>query len=114
MDSWTNKMGYPVVTVIRDYANGKAEVSQVNPIWFPAFRGLMVVVFSQQRFLLRKSDSSNDITDYLWHIPLTYTSNFAEPTKTNWLPVNANSTLIAALGVNSGQWVIFNVGQVGK
>lgn len=30
MDTWTDKMGYPVVTVTRNYQTGHAEVFQVN------------------------------------------------------------------------------------
>lgn len=30
MESWTNKMGYPVVTVTRNYQTGKCVVTQVG------------------------------------------------------------------------------------
>ena len=30
LDTWTYKMGYPVITVTRDYATGGALVSQVS------------------------------------------------------------------------------------
>ena len=30
MDTWTYKMGFPVITVTRDYTTGAATVEQVN------------------------------------------------------------------------------------
>lgn len=32
MDTWTYKMGYPIIKVTRDYATGGAQVTQVNDL----------------------------------------------------------------------------------
>ena len=63
MDTWTLQMGFPVVTVTRDYqANGGAELRQ-------------------DRFLLADPDTLiEDKHNYMWWVPI----NYAEPGKGNF------------------------------
>ncbi|QQP51047.1 Aminopeptidase [Caligus rogercresseyi] len=56
MDTWTLQMGFPVLTIIRDYEYG-------------------IIELYQERFLLSESGKSNDTHDYQWAIPIT----FAQP-----------------------------------
>ncbi|KZS09066.1 Aminopeptidase N [Daphnia magna] len=93
MNTWTLKMGYPIVTVTRDYATSAATVSQ-------------------ERFLLRSNPDSTDETVYRWWIPLTYTSDFSQPQKSSWLAFEQPAIQISNVGA-SNRWVIFNVDQVG-
>ncbi|KAI9551913.1 hypothetical protein GHT06_022250 [Daphnia sinensis] len=92
MDTWTYKMGFPFITVTRDYQTGGANVKQ-------------------ERFLLRKSNDSTDPIVYQWWVPLTYTSDFTQAAKRDWLPVSQVSKPLTNLGAASNQWVIFNVEQ---
>jgi aminopeptidase N len=92
MDTWTLKMGYPVVTVNRNYVDGSATVTQ-------------------ERFLLRKA-TTNDSTVYLWWVPITYTSDFRTP-KSTWLTNNQSTLKLDNLEVGPNHWVVFNVDEVG-
>lgn len=65
----------------------------------------------QERFLLRKSNDSTDPIVYQWWVPLTYTSDYTQTAKRDWLPVNQVSKPLSNLGAAANQWVIFNVDQ---
>ncbi|XP_063230526.1 uncharacterized protein LOC134535382 [Bacillus rossius redtenbacheri] len=97
MDTWTTQMGYPLVTVTRDYSTG-------------------VVTVEQERFLLHTSTSSSDYHDYKWWIPLTYTSktiaNFANTTPAAWLPAE-NSQISIVSSASANDWLIFNLQETG-
>ncbi|CAG2055212.1 unnamed protein product, partial [Timema podura] len=73
MDTWINQMGYPVVTVTRNYSSASASVSQ-------------------ERFLIQRNPDSTDSHDYKWWIPLSYTSKtgaqFNVTTPSRWLQAN--------------------------
>ncbi|KAK4001974.1 hypothetical protein OUZ56_003836 [Daphnia magna] len=95
MDTWTYKMGYPVIKVTRDYATGGAQVTQ-------------------ERFLLRKMNTTEiDPTVYQWWVPLTYINAGLEPSQkvSEWLSKDDVSTSLNDLGADADQWVIFNVDQ---
>ncbi|EFX81628.1 hypothetical protein DAPPUDRAFT_317254 [Daphnia pulex] len=91
MDTWTYKMGFPYITVTRDYQTGGALVTQ-------------------ERFLLRKSNDSTDPIVYQWWVPLTYTSDY-QTNKRDWLSVDQISKTLPNLGAAANQWVIFNIDQ---
>ncbi|XP_046438221.1 aminopeptidase N-like [Daphnia pulex] len=95
MDTWTLKMGFPVVTVTREYKNNS-------------------VFLSQERFLMQRSNaSSQDKTVYLWWVPLTYTTDF-ETVGSTWLADGQTSKKHElSIPADKNQWVIFNVDQTG-
>jgi len=95
MDTWTLKMGYPVVTVNRDY-------------------GSQTVSLSQERFLLqRRTNATQDPIVYLWWVPLTYTADFKTIGST-WLANNESSkTHTLDLPIHDRQSLIFNVDEIG-
>ncbi|KAI9551545.1 hypothetical protein GHT06_021878 [Daphnia sinensis] len=92
MDTWTFKMGFPLITVTRNYQTGGA-------------------IVTQNRFLLRKSNDTTDPIVYQWWVPLTYTSDYTQATKRDWLSVNEVSKTLTSLGAAANQWIIFNVDQ---
>lgn len=96
MSSWTDKEGYPLIKVNRDYESGGAHIDQ-------------------ERFLMDPdSDTgSSDETVYQWWVPLTYTSNFDEPQKSAWLSDQKSSKQLITTVAQKDEWVIFNVDQVG-
>lgn len=95
MDTWTLKMGFPVVTVTRDYDNSS-------------------VFLSQERFLMQRSNaSSQDKTVYLWWVPLTYTTDF-QTIGSTWLADGQTSKKHElSIPADKNQWLIFNVDQMG-
>ncbi|XP_072036382.1 aminopeptidase N-like [Amphiura filiformis] len=60
MDTWTIQMGYPLVTITRDY-------DREDGIHFTA---------TQERFLLNPDNPDAKKQEYQWHIPLKYTTSF--------------------------------------
>ena len=68
----------------------------------------------QERFLLRKSNDYTDPIVYQWWVPLTYTSDYTQTTKRDWLPVDQVSKTLSNLGASANQWVIFNIDQQSK
>ncbi|GFY53408.1 aminopeptidase N [Trichonephila inaurata madagascariensis] len=92
MDSWTLQMGYPVVSVVRNYAAGTATVQQ-------------------SRFLLEPSAESTDTSS--WEIPFTYTDGLNpvwNPKTKMWL----HKTNGSIKGLPSRDyWVVANVQEVG-
>ncbi|XP_046441609.1 aminopeptidase Ey-like [Daphnia pulex] len=96
MDPWTIKMGYPLITVARNYG------------------GSVGGKITQGRFLLRKSaNSTEDTTVYRWFVPLTFTNDFTLPHRSIWISDTEDSMSVANLFAADDQWVVFNVGQVG-
>ncbi|KAK4036150.1 hypothetical protein OUZ56_028215 [Daphnia magna] len=67
--------------------------------------------FIRERFLLRKRNDSTDSIIYPWWVPLTYTSDFTQAAKRDWLTVGQISKPLTNLGIAAHQWVIFNVEQ---
>nr|CAD7453868.1 unnamed protein product [Timema tahoe] len=93
MDTWINQMGYPVVTVTRNYSSASASVSQ-------------------ERFLIQRNPDSTDSHDYKWWIPLSYTrktgAQFNVTTPSIWLQANESQIVIENIA-ESSDWIIFNL-----
>nr|CAD7599193.1 unnamed protein product [Timema genevievae] len=93
MDTWINQMGYPVVTVTRNYSSASASVSQ-------------------ERFLIQRNPDSTDSHDYKWWIPLSYTrktgAQFNVTTPSRWLQANESQIVIENIA-DSSDWIIFNL-----
>ncbi|XP_072036362.1 aminopeptidase N-like isoform X1 [Amphiura filiformis] len=99
MDTWTLQMGYPVVTLTREYGRGD---------------GNLHFKTEQQRFLLNPlSDTSSVYGDvgYVWYIPLTYTTGntleFLSPQQ-EWMKPGEALT-ISANSVDDSVWLLANV-----
>ncbi|CAG0888889.1 unnamed protein product [Cyprideis torosa] len=98
MDSWTLKMGYPVVTVSRDEETGETTLTQ-------------------ERFLLSEDNETEaDGIDYKWHIPVSYVvqsnADFSATQPRLWIRQNEKSKNIGVISEKS-EWVILNVQQTG-
>ena len=97
MDTWMKQKNYPLLTVTRDYASGNVNLRQ-------------------SRFLTSE-DTSGDIHDYQWFIPLTYTlfnngKGDFETTKTSNFFLEPNTELNFPIGI-SDQPIIFNIQSTG-
>lgn len=115
MDTWTLQMGYPVVSVVRNYESNSALISQVNLYLKLNFSNIHAVLFlnAKERFLLRKSEKPlNDTHVYRWWIPLSYATE-SNPNERNvdWLSDEEQSKSISVQGSNNNQWVLFNIDQ---
>lgn len=93
MDTWTLQMGFPVIKVERAADGTSATVSQ-------------------NRFLLVKNANSTDNHDYMWWVPLTYTSednpDFQTTHPTSWMADTDKQVTVSSLPA-SDKWVIFNI-----
>ncbi|KAJ8889371.1 hypothetical protein PR048_008870 [Dryococelus australis] len=98
MDTWTTQMGYPLVTVTREYNTG-------------------TITIEQERFLLSSSTSPTDSHDYKWWIPLSYTNktaaNFNTTTPATWLPANLSQISFSDAS-DTNDWLIFNLQETGE
>ncbi|XP_038078719.1 putative aminopeptidase-2 isoform X2 [Patiria miniata] len=105
MDTWTNQMGFPVVTVTRTYSG------QANKITATA---------TQKRFLADPtSDTTSPYPDlgYKWHVPLTYTAggnpDFASP-ESHWMRPDQETTEMVLDGAGGdNDWFLVNVDERG-
>jgi len=99
MDTWTLQMGFPVVTVKRNYQDKTATVTQ-------------------KRFLLGSSDEKKkkaDEKEYSWWIPLTFTSPGSSFDKTYnelWMEEGEQTKEVSDMP-EEGTAVVFNVQQTG-
>nr|CAD7396260.1 unnamed protein product [Timema cristinae] len=98
MNTWTLQMGYPVLTVTRDYSSRRVTVSQ-------------------ERFLLRPAINGTDTHDYKWWIPLTYTTkselDFVDTETKQWLTATEESKQLTTPIINQEDWIIFNIQETG-
>ncbi|KAJ8889378.1 hypothetical protein PR048_008877 [Dryococelus australis] len=98
MDTWATQMGYPLVTVIRNYNTG-------------------TIIAEQERFLLSRSTSPTDSHDYKWWIPLSYTNktaaNFDNTAPATWLPADRSQISISGTAATS-DWLILNLQETGE
>ena len=100
MDTWTVQMGYPVVTIERNYESASA-------------------MATQDRFLLTPDNGdTNDTNPYTWWVPLSFTSpslGFEETAPSSWLdPAQADTNTQLSLGdIDASQPLIVNVQQTG-
>ena len=98
MDTWTLQMGFPVVTVRRNYQDKTATVTQ-------------------QRFLVGTSEEKKKEDDekYSWWIPLTFTSpgrSFSKTYNELWMGEGEQTKEISGMP-DGGTAVVFNVQQTG-
>jgi len=96
MDTWTLQMGYPLITVRRNYDARTARVSQ-------------------QRFLVGNSQQSSESSSYSWWVPLTFSypeQGFNKTYSKTWLKKGEESRQVSGLP-ESLTPVIFNVQQTG-
>lgn len=95
MDTWTLQTGFPIVTVIRNYPDKSAHLSQ-------------------QRFLLLGND--NNTNEQYWWIPITYTTqqkpDFNNTNTTLWIKKTPTEVL-TNIPANENQWIIVNVQECG-
>lgn len=98
MDTWTLQMGYPVVTVTRDYSTNKVQ-------------------FHQERYLTSKTRDSSDAHDYKWWVPITYDMDGGTFTNTQssfWLqPFDQNGQAVLTIDVPNDKAFIVNNQQTG-
>ena len=71
----------------------------------------IVVIGTQERFLLRKSANSTDTHIYRWWVPLTHVSGSNSARRSEWISDAEATKTIANLGVGANDWVIFNFDQ---
>jgi len=96
MDTWTLQMGFPYVTVERDY-DGKT------------------ATLSQERFLLTTNPSKKDTHDYKWWIPITFATpagDFNDTYNSIWMEEKEKTKVISGLP-DKETAVIFNVQETG-
>lgn len=93
MDTWTLQTGYPVITVRRDCAKGKAYLKQ-------------------DRFF--KDITSKEKDDNCWWVPFSYTTekelDFDNATPKLWLSCPKTE---AAIDIKCNEWFIGNIGATG-
>jgi len=97
MDTWTLQMGFPVVTVERDYGNSNK------------------ATIHQDRFLISKSKDNPDKHNYMWWIPITFTSpggDFSNTKNDMWMSNTEKSKEIVNMPDDSTP-VIFNIQETG-
>lgn len=96
MSTWTNTEFYPVVNISRNYTTGLIKVSQVPAVKF---------------FGLTEKNVTNK-----WWIPLNYATqtnpNFNNTFPSHWL--NPDIKTLEIEGIDSEDWVIFNIQQTGE
>ncbi|XP_046399039.1 aminopeptidase N-like [Ischnura elegans] len=93
MMTWTKQVGFPVITIERNYDAGHAHVTQ-------------------ERFVLGEASRGN----HRWWIPLTFTSrsaaNFTNTVPSTWMPA-CEKTIVVSGMPKGDEWVIFNLQQAG-
>ncbi|XP_015606016.1 aminopeptidase N [Cephus cinctus] len=96
MDTWVEQMGYPVITVVRNYTTGTA-------------------VLTQERFLLTESTVS-DNHDYKWWVPINYVlesnPDFRDTLADDWIRAQDES-IIVNIDNSMDLWLIINKQQTG-
>ena len=97
MDTWTLQMGFPVVTVNRHYGSGGR------------------ATLKQDRFLISKSADNPDKHNYMWWIPITFTSpggDFKNTKNAIWMSDTEKTKEIVNMPDDTTA-VIFNVQETG-
>ncbi|KAK3928579.1 Aminopeptidase N [Frankliniella fusca] len=113
MDTWTVQSGFPVVTVLRDYDKGTANVSQVRTM-----PRMPSAAAQQTRFF---SSGNKNASGECWYVPLSFTSasdarKAAVGSETrppqDWLRCQAGVQSVSGLPAQD-KWVLFNVNMGG-
>lgn len=95
MDTWTLQTGLPVVTVIRNYPESSASLTQ-------------------ERFLLLSDD--NKTMEQYWWIPITYTTqnelNFKNTSTNLWMQQTPED-ILENINAAENQWILLNIQQTG-
>ncbi|KAL1132751.1 hypothetical protein AAG570_010703 [Ranatra chinensis] len=93
MDTWTLQVGYPVLTVMRNYSTN-------------------ITTLKQERFLL----SGEKMNDSIWWIPVSYTNEIEQDFETTipklWMSEKIVSVPFSDLP--SHKWLLVNINQTGK
>lgn len=99
MDTWTLQKGYPVVNLNIDYDNNT-----------------IILNMKQNWFLLNSFSSKQNMNDYKWYVPFTFTNskelNFDFETKPIWLKPNDTSIQLVINNdedLDNQTWFIGNV-----
>ncbi|KAG8230286.1 hypothetical protein J437_LFUL010189 [Ladona fulva] len=86
MHGWTHQVGFPLLTVVRNFTQGNA-------------------LIRQERFMTSNANES-------WTIPLSFTTqsnpNFNDTTPNNWIMENQREIMITDLPLEK-EWIIFNI-----
>lgn len=97
MDTWTLQMGYPVVTVTRQYDDN-------------------IIRFQQSRFLINPNSTST--VGYTWYVPVSYaipltTATFNQTTPKLWIYPNSGDVEVVESEALANLPVVVNVQQSG-
>merc|ERR1719153_1277968 len=96
MDTWTLQMGFPVLTVTRNYTSNTAKLNQ-------------------KRFLIGKLRNKTDTKVYSWWIPLTFTGardSFDNTYSKQWMKKGEHEMEISGMPARDTA-LVFNVQQTG-
>ena len=97
MQTWTHNVGYPVVTISRNYSARTAIAVQSR-----------FLLYQGNNFSYEKNDQD------LWVIPLTFiTPSLNREIQLRWLPPSSRAENITDFNVDADQWVISNVNRSG-
>ncbi|CAG9853689.1 unnamed protein product [Phyllotreta striolata] len=89
MNSWSTQSGYPLITINRDYNTGIANINQT-----------------------KMTESTNQTSEELWHVPITYITKDEENIKEIWLERTRETTLnLSDMGNKS--WILANIEETG-
>ncbi|XP_066907179.1 aminopeptidase N [Halyomorpha halys] len=90
MDGWTLQVGYPVVTVQREY-------------------GSQSIVLTQEKFLLSgKNDEKS-----LWAVPISYTTQSNSPDAKHLMWLEGTDKVITVENLSEDNWFLINLDQTG-
>ncbi len=96
MDTWTLQMGYPVLTVVRDYDNNK-------------------FVVKQSRYLTG-APNADDLNEYKWWVPISYDFSggpFNKTSNSHWLSPAMDELEIEIPEESKDKALVVNVQQTG-
>ncbi|XP_066264500.1 aminopeptidase N-like [Branchiostoma lanceolatum] len=99
MDTWVLQMGYPVMTVTRDYSSGKVEVTQQH--------------FLKDASVTTKVPGSK--FGYRWYVPVSLTTKSTGTEIPNNLLMRptTDTEIIDLKGAGAEDWILGNVDRVG-
>lgn len=117
MKSWTENIGFPLISVTRDYETGKIKIEQVN-IHFSnntctrRFQLRIIFLFQSS---YKSPRARKPAPDQEWIVPLTYTTKseqkFANTQPSLWS--FAEKATILPIEVPNTDWLLFNLQHAG-